>query len=189
MVTRMSFVHRVKELTEFRDALADVRQGKGQVLLVTGGLAGGKSALLRRFCDDAVAGGARLLTATGARAERGLRMGVVEQLFRTPAVPPEIMAKARPLLPVEPSDATFPDDDPSTSQPSDPHTVRALCDLLLELADDGPLVIAADDVHFADEASLQVLLYLRRRVNRAQILLVMSEWARPSPTLPTFRAE
>ncbi|WP_211769517.1 helix-turn-helix transcriptional regulator [Kutzneria sp. CA-103260] len=185
----MSFVHRAEELAAFRAALADTRQGKGRVLLVTGPLAGGKTALLRRFCDDAVAGGAQLLLATGSRAERGLRMGVIDQLFRTPAAPAEIMEKARPLLSGEPSDASSPDDDPSTSQQSDPRTVRALCDLLLELANRGPLVIAIDDVHVADEPSLQVLLYLRRRVKRARILLVMTEWARPSPTHPMFRAE
>ncbi|MFI9387099.1 AAA family ATPase [Kutzneria sp. NPDC052558] len=185
----MSFVHRSEELVAFRTALAEVKEGKGRVLLVTGGLGGGKTALLRRCCDEAVADGARLLTATGARAERRLRLGVIDQLFHTPSVPGEILDRARPLLSAEPADGADPEDDSSTARQSDPRTVRALCDLLLELAGHGPLMIAIDDVHFADEASLQVLLYLRRRVTRARILLAMNEWERPSPTHPMFRAE
>ncbi|WP_211769538.1 AAA family ATPase [Kutzneria sp. CA-103260] len=184
----MSFVRRTEQLATLHAAFADADRGRGRVVVVTGGLAGGKTALLERYCDSALSEGALVLTATGARAERRLRMGLIDQLFNTAALPVEVLERASRLLF---ADAATTDDvdEHSTLRQSDARTVRALCDLLLELAKTGPVVIGVDDVHFADEASLQVLLYLCRRLNRTRILLILTEWARPLSTQPLFDAE
>jgi len=180
----MSLVHRADELAVLSTAFAEVRQGRGRVVLVVGGLAGGKTAVLQRHCDDAAAENALVLTATGARAERRLRLGLIDQLFNAAALPAETVARARRLLTVNPAVTDDVDEESSMLGQSDARTVRALCDLLLELARSGPVVIGVDDVHFADDASLQVLLYLCRRLKRAPVLLILTEWARPLPTRP-----
>jgi len=185
----MSLVHRADELAVLSTAFAEVRQGRGRVVLVVGGLAGGKTAVLQRHCDDAAAENALVLTATGARAERRLRLGLIDQLFNAAALPAETVARARRLLTVNPAVTDDVDEESSMLGQSDARTVRALCDLLLELARSGPVVIGVDDVHFADDASLQVLLYLCRRLKRAPVLLILTEWARPLPTRPLFSAE
>ncbi|MFI9387120.1 AAA family ATPase [Kutzneria sp. NPDC052558] len=194
VVLRMSFLQRTEQLAVLGAAFADADRGRGRVVVVTGGLAGGKTALLQRYCDSARSEGTLVLTATGARAERRLRMGLIDQLFTTDAVPPAVLDRAGRLLLEDPpgredAGAGDPDDWSWDSRRSDAHTVRALCDLLLDLATTQPVVIGVDDVHFADEASLEVLLYLCRRLDRTRILLVLTEWARPLSTQPLFDAE
>ena len=106
-----------------------------------------------------------LLTATGARVERVLRMGVVWQLFRSGPLPATMLDRLVRLIGEEPS--VVGDADPTLLRQADAYAVHGVCALLLELAEERPLVIAVDDVHFVDESSLQVLLYLRRRMRSA----------------------
>src|SRR5262249_17507861 len=52
-----------------------------------------------------------------------------------------------------------------------------------------PLMVAVDDVQYADSASLQCLLYLVRRLRRAPALVVLNETSGPQPAHPLFQAE
>src|SRR5690606_11463738 len=75
----------------------------------------------------------------------------------------------------------------TTREPT-PKVRKDLADFLLRLADTAPLMIGVDDVDFAHETSLQFLLYLSRRVNRAPILIVLTESAGRRTLDPRFRA-
>src|SRR5262245_49263273 len=79
---------------------AECVDGTGRLVLVSGGLATGKTTLLHTFLSYAAGHGAAVLTATGARTERTLRMGVVSQLFQGTDLPPEVSR----VLDVEPPD-------------------------------------------------------------------------------------
>ncbi|MFE3288452.1 ATP-binding protein, partial [Streptomyces sp. NPDC059233] len=48
---------------------------------------------------------------------------------------------------------------------------RTVC----ELAERQPLVLGVDDLHLADEHSLQCLRYLIRRIDSSAVMIVMSE--------------
>ncbi len=182
-------VERHEELGQLHEAFADCAAGKGRLALVSGGLASGKTELLHAFAEHVTEQGALLLTATGARAERALRMGVVWQLFRSAALPPEVLDRVSRLIDAEPSPSDERDMEPGTMQLTDARAVHGLCAVLLDLAKDAPVVIAVDDLQFVDGATLQVLLYLRRRMRAERLLLVLTEWYRPSLARPFMRAE
>ena len=178
-----AFVDRDDQLTVLRAALAEAEQGRGGVVLMIGGLASGKTELLKNFGAYAASKGRPVLTAIGARAERRLPMGLVDQLFHTAVLPTDLAERARSLLRAEPP-PVYGDDEAVLRE------ARALGTLLLELAErDGPVVIGIDDVHFADDASTQVLLYLSRRPSQARILLVLNEPILPPTHHLPFRAQ
>jgi ATP/maltotriose-dependent transcriptional regulator MalT len=63
---------------------------------------------------------------------------------------------------------------------------RAARELLQTLASSGPLVLMLDDLHWADEASLELLAYLLRRPPRAPLLIALTFRPRQaSPALMT----
>jgi len=170
-----------------RKLLAESDEGSGRLALVEGGLASGKTRLLHEFFRHAVESGALLLSATGSRAEHTLRMGVVDQLFRTAesvAAVPDKLFNSLDDMKWEDEGALS-----RTHQHAEADDVRELSGALLELSKHRPLAIVVDDVHFADSGSLRVLLSLQRRMRTARVLLVLNEWARPQPTMPLFRAE
>lgn len=180
---RLPLVDRADQLTAFRLALADAAHGRGRTVVVAGFPACGKTALLERFGADAVSQGFAVLYAVGARTERELHLGVVGQLFRTVTLPPDIAERGRQLLAADVPPVRRGGEETRAE-------ARALGDLLLEVADRlGPVVIMVDDVHFADDLSAQVLLYLGRRLAGGRVLLVVSEPVLPPSTHLPFRAQ
>ncbi|HEX6352582.1 LuxR C-terminal-related transcriptional regulator [Actinophytocola sp.] len=170
-------MNEVDDLAVLVALLAECAGGGGRLALISGGLATGKTELLHAFGTHAVESGALVLTATGARTERSLRMGVVSQLFRSAGRAPELFDDA-------PQDA-----DPGASPLADARVVRDVCGALLRLAENRPLVIEVDDLQFVDTVSLQVLLYLRRHMGAERLMLVLTEWERPGLARPLLRAE
>ncbi|AUS81381.1 LuxR family transcriptional regulator [Actinoalloteichus sp. AHMU CJ021] len=160
--------------------------GTGKLVLVSGGLASGKTELLHAFTRYAVEAGALVLTAGGSRAERSVQGGLIDQLFHGSALPATVVDHVSRLVVPDTSDA---EDVGADIRHVGVHAMHEICAVLLELAREKPLVIAVDDVQFADSSSLQFLLYLRRRINSARLLIVLVEWERPQPTLPVFHAE
>jgi DNA-binding CsgD family transcriptional regulator len=142
---------------------------------------------LRGLHADSAAGRGRVALvsgglAGGARAERDMPLGIMWQLFRGAALPPGFFERVSALVPW---------DSPGATTPSavDGRAVHGMCALLLELADQQPLVVLVDDVQHVDEASLQVLVGLRRRIRAAPVLLVVAEWERPTLARPAPLAE
>ncbi|OLT21784.1 hypothetical protein BJF79_46605 [Actinomadura sp. CNU-125] len=133
-----------------------------------------------------IAAGAAFLPAAASRAERGFPLSAVGQLFGWPALSPRQLEEAERLLeegaavpnPRRPSAAAVPEE-----------VLRGLSAPLLSAADRAPLVIAVDDVHHADPASLQFLHYLVRRAGTAPIMLVLTECVRAAPPHPLLHAE
>jgi len=183
--------------TEHRDALgvlkrllADCAEGNGHLVLVGGGLATGKTALLHEFSHYATETGALLLTATGSRAEQAVQTAVIDQLFHSSGLPADIAARMLGLLDVDAlSEGELEADVSMLQHTTGVKVVHEICNVLLELSKERPVVIGIDDVQFVDRSSLQLLLYLRRRMNTSRVLMILNEWERPQPTLPLFRAE
>src|SRR4051794_33300452 len=76
-----SLLERGAELDELAQSLAAARAAHGSVALLEAPAGQGKTALLRVLREQAVAGGLRVLSATGAPLERDFAFGVVRQLF------------------------------------------------------------------------------------------------------------
>ncbi|WP_447008120.1 helix-turn-helix transcriptional regulator [Saccharothrix isguenensis] len=163
----MDLVERESHAELLVSMLADGLAGRGRVALVSGGIATGKTELIYTFTESVR--DALVLRATGSRGEQQFELGVVEQLFYAAAMPAEVATRARALLA-----SAMADGSPGEG---DARSVHDICALLLDLSRDRPLVIAVDDVQFADQASLRVLLHLQRRIRSAAVMLVLGEAA------------
>ncbi|WP_026426063.1 helix-turn-helix transcriptional regulator [Actinokineospora inagensis] len=197
----MALVERGEELAALGRLYAESGRGRGQVALISGGVASGKTELLDTFAERVAADGAVLLAATGSRAERTLPFGVLRQLFAAPSLPVAVAARLTGPLraagtpdersghgpdQVDPLDSVT---DPTAIGRTGARVLDDVCACLLDLARDRTVVLTVDDVQFADAPSLQALLYLQRRMRFARVLVLLTEWALPRPTQAVFRAE
>ena len=137
-------------LEGLREAFADARDGRGGVVLVPGEAGVGKTLVLRRFCDE-------------VRAFARVLWGDCDALF-TP----------RPLGPFADIARVSGDDRflELVEGHAKPHAVAGW--LLEELASAAPSVVVLEDVHWADEATLDVLRIVGRRIESVPAVLVVS---------------
>ena len=180
----MDLVERDDVVNLLYQLLTDSRRGRGRLAVLNGAAGSGKTALLHAFTEWAATSGATLLGATGSHTERTLPLGVVSQIFQDAPTDPETAAHVARVLGAGSSAPVPPD--LAVEAGSGLHD---LCGVLLKLAEETPLVIAIDDVEYADLASLQWLLYLSRRLRSARILVVLNECAGTRPVDPRFHAE
>jgi DNA-binding CsgD family transcriptional regulator len=191
----MPLIERDDQLAKLCGAYAASTAGKGRIALVTGGVASGKTALLDAFAEHVSSAGGRFLAALGSRSERDHAFGIMGQLLRSAAPSPPDARR-----PVE-----LPAELPATGLLHEPgsETPRHLRDgdrpgaaalrvyhaAVVDLAGQGPVVLAVDDAHYADVPSMHCLLYLVRRMRTTPAMLVLSEAFRPRPAHPLFRTE
>jgi DNA-binding CsgD family transcriptional regulator len=149
------------ELTAL-DTLLDA----GGVLVVEGGAGIGKTSLLAEGCARARRRGWMVLRACGAELETGFPFGLVRQLFERdlaaagPAERTELLdgpAGAAGELLTGGARSTAPHDTSFAS-------VHGLYWLTVNMAARQPLLVAVDDAHWADQASLRWLAYLTARL-------------------------
>lgn len=135
----------------------------GRVILLSGDIASGKTYVQSEFVQHAAESGILTLSAAGAPDEQDVGAGVLEALLSSPALPDEVTERV---------DAVVLEPDP------DGPAVRELCRALLRLARERPMVVTVDDLQFADEVSLQLLLQVQRRIRSTRLVVVLGQ----SPT-------
>ncbi|WBQ06487.1 ATP-binding protein [Kribbella sp. CA-293567] len=151
------FVGRTTELAKLAELATKVRAGQHQTATIQGPPGIGKSGLVHRFTGEL--SDFTLLQATGDRSEHLLEMGVVDQLLSR--VPAEIRARTPLLRAGVPPEAN-------------PIAVGSqLLGLIDELQRDRPVALVVDDIQWVDQASLQALRYLLRRVWAEHLLIVL----------------
>ncbi len=143
-----TLLEREDALDSLGEALDEAVAGRGSVTLVAGEAGIGKTSLVRRFADVA-SGRVRVL------------WGGCEALF-TP----------RPLGPVH--DIAREAGDRLLDALADGHDRAALLSALLDELGTEPTLAVFEDVHWADEATLDALKYVGRRVERSSCLLVLT---------------
>lgn len=159
------------ELAERR--LASAREGRGQLLLVTGEAGIGKTRLLRALHDLAVAQGLGTWSAAAFPQDVELSGGLLLDLGHTMARSgrDDVAPLGRALvddLSVAPGGSTV---------SGDAHRQRRLLVLdaverLAALADGGPALLALEDLHWCDELSLEVVAQLARQLPARPLLVV-----------------
>ena len=118
----------------------------------------GKSSLVRAALEDA--DGFTVLRARANELERDFAFGCVRQLLEPAAARhPDLFEGA--AIVAEALFKPFGSDDPDLSFTM----LHGLYWMLSNLADRGPVVVAVDDVHWADEESLRFLSYLAPRLD------------------------
>lgn len=130
-------------------AYAQANSGGGRLVLVSGEAGVGKTALIRHFCAER-ASGSRLL------------WGACDALF-TP----------RPLGPIHDIAQDTGSELRELIQ-ADAIPYQVATALVRALREDGPTVLVLEDVHWADEATLDVLKLLIRKIESLPLLVVMS---------------
>jgi hypothetical protein len=144
-----AILERELELEALSEAFAEAGAGEGRLLLVSGEAGIGKTALVNRFCAD-VGAAARLLR------------GVCDALF-TP----------RPLGPLlEVAEAVGGSLEAAVRGGTSSYDVTSA--LIEELRTSAPSVLVLEDVHWADEATLDVLKLLARRIESVPALVLVS---------------
>ncbi|MEU5690035.1 helix-turn-helix transcriptional regulator [Streptomyces venezuelae] len=187
LLERVELVERAGELAALRSAYEGAEGTRGSLVVLGGAVGTGKTAVLRAWTER-VARDALVLTATACRAERDLPLGVLEQLVRCcPELPADTAertlawcdeaAASAPAPPTTQPDASrvSPTHVPPSATPHAP-ALRGLCEALRGLVAERPVLIAVDDAHHADAASLQCLLYVVRRLRSARLHVLFTEY-------------
>jgi ATP/maltotriose-dependent transcriptional regulator MalT len=155
----------LSEIAAFLDGLPD-----GPAALVLSGEAGiGKTILWEATVEDARSRFGSVVTCRGVEAEASLSFAGLSELLApvfddvAPSLlPPRRRALEVALLLVEPGE-----------RPPDPHAIGlAVLDLLRASAQEGPVLVALDDVQWLDPASLGVIQIALRRLRAEPVGLL-----------------
>jgi DNA-binding CsgD family transcriptional regulator len=175
-LNRALLLERIRELAVLEEAIADAARGSPGVVVIEGPAGIGKTALLRAARHAARSSGLRELAARGGELERGLELGVARQLFEPLLLPVSGFERAElfggfggvaaHLFGLSGSKPGLDLDEYAS--------LNALYRLCMQLADQSPVMIVADDLQWSDAASLRWLAYLARRLEDQPVLLVLA---------------
>jgi len=184
-IDRTPLVGRQRELSALRERLRLARQGNGGAVVLSGEAGIGKSRLIAEMKAAAAAEGFLVFQGNCFEPDRGLPYAPIVDLLRTlprhnaddqqggllDALPPELQAllpelawrlpAAIPVAPVEPEQEKR-------------RLVQAIVAFLSSRAAARPLLLVFEDLHWSDDASLEVLRTLARRFATAPALLLIS---------------
>ncbi|MDE3069820.1 MAG: AAA family ATPase, partial [Acidobacteriota bacterium] len=170
-------IERDPELAQIDRTLRDAKGGEGCVLLVAGPPGIGKTALLDAARQRARRRGLVTLAARGGELEGHFPYGVVRQLFE-PMLRRESPRSRRGLLAgaagVSASLLAGEGDAGAVREDTALGLVHGLYWLAANLAERAPVLVAVDDVHWADAPSLRFLTHLSRRLEGVAAALVLS---------------
>ncbi len=181
------FVGRAEELRRLEDALEEVRGGTAMTAIVAGEAGIGKTRLVEEFAATARSGGARVLGGSclplrDAVLPYGPFVELLERLVAEDGAPAVgrlagswrgDLARLLPGL----------DQNAGSRWQARPHhrpvahdhgdgPLRAVVATITALADDQPVVLVLEDLHWAAPATLDLLVYLTHRVRTAPVLTV-----------------
>jgi predicted ATPase len=165
---------RDREVARMDDLLDGARAGRGAVAVLEGAAGIGKTALAKEAGRRAELAGLTVLRASGAPLERQYPFGVVRQAFA------HVVARApeqAELFEGAAALARVPLGLRGGGPVDDGAAMHGLYWLTVNHTERGPLVLAVDDAHWADETSLRFVIYLARRVHDLPVLLLVA--ARP----------
>jgi DNA-binding CsgD family transcriptional regulator len=174
-------LQREAELAALSAAAAAAAAGHGGLVLVEGPAGIGKTTLLRAACGRC--DGLRVLTARGLALERGFPYGIVRQLLDPVrgAAGPLDGASGLAARVFDWTEAGPVEDDVPYA------TMHGLYWLAASLAAAQPLVLAVDDLHWADAPSLRWLAHLAARLDGLPAALFLA--VRDGPDEPELLGE
>ncbi len=177
-------VGREQELASVDAAIDAVGRGESRVLAILGETGIGKSALLGATAARAEAAGMLVLDGRAAEHERDVPFGlVIDALDDHVATlhPRRIESVGADLAAALPSAAALCAAPPSGAGERY-RSHRALRALIEMLGRERPVALLLDDLHWADDASIELVLHLLRRPARAPHLLAFA--LRPADPAP-----
>jgi DNA-binding CsgD family transcriptional regulator len=173
-------LERERELETLRQGLDRACAGEGTLLLIEGPAGAGKTMLVREARAAAERAGMMPLEARGSQLEEPFAFGVVRQLLE-PVVGrssrnTDLFAGA-----AGPAARLFePDDRRPQSADVGFEALHSLYWLVVNIADQAPVLVLADDCQWADRDSLRFLSYLAQRIEGLPVMMVLA--GRPPDT-------
>ncbi|HYB77531.1 MAG TPA: AAA family ATPase [Thermoplasmata archaeon] len=192
------FTDRKEELDRLVRAGAAVTTGGGTALAITGEAGVGKSRLVQEFLTRAQHDGTRVLQ---GRADRGglsapfapwsealrgfareasnplLYQACTDCATEVARLDPELRSRLGRAAESAPGE-----------EPNELRLFEGILRFLDNLSRDAPLVVFLDDVQWSDSASLHLLEFVARRVEKRRILLLVSYRDEPTPELATLES-
>ncbi|ATB31962.1 protein kinase domain-containing protein [Melittangium boletus] len=174
-------VDRVRELNQLQEAWGRARAGAGSVLLLSGEAGIGKSRLIQELCERVPREEGTLLRGQCGASFSGTAFHPILQMLRRSLEPEHARwvadylaspsrAEMEPLLAVM-------DQQAERKQ----RVLDSLWRLLLRMAEERPVLLIIEDVHWADPSTLEFLGFLLARVRTMKLLVLLS--VRPEPRL------
>jgi DNA-binding CsgD family transcriptional regulator len=147
----VELLERERALADLDAALAAARAGRGRVALVSGGAGLGKTSVVRAFL-------------AGLDTRTGVLQGACDDLLTPRPFGPmhDVSRQARPALAA------------ALAQGEAQSVFTALLDELADPMGREVTVLVVEDVHWADDASLDALAFVGRRIERLPALLVLT---------------
>src|SRR5262245_11173578 len=167
-------LERERELDVLDHALAGALAGAFGVVIIEGPAGIGKSRLVAEARTHAIERGLLVLSARGGELERDFPFGIVRQLFE-PRLADEVVRERVLVGAAREAAAIFglteaPREDASAAGSFD--ALHALYWLTVNMSGEAPLLLAIDDLHWSDRASLRFLAYVLRRLDGLPVLVV-----------------
>jgi predicted ATPase len=172
-------VGREEELSRLKNQLQLAESGQRQVVFVTGDPGIGKTALVDAFCLQSTTAIDRTGTRRSlARGQCVQGVGMTEEYYPVTEALSQLCcaadgASARQILArLAPAWLSPRHESPLTPTATRERTLGDLCAALEELAADRPLVLILEDLHWADESTLNLISALARRRASARLILL-----------------
>ena len=180
-----TLIGRGPELSGVERVLSRTRDGTGNVALIVGEAGVGKSRLLRAMTEEARGAGFFVVQGSAFEAEHTIPYAPLLDMVRllagsvSPAVIAHVLAPAaseltalfpelRPLLPdVSPATTTDPESDKR-------RLLHALAQAVTVLARTQPVLLAFEDVHWSDDATLDLIFHLARSHTTQPVALALT---------------
>ena len=173
-------VGREREFSRLVQSWDEACRGRGRQVHLVSPAGFGKTRLLTEIQTRLRAGGGRVVALRALPGERHLAGGLIGELARAlaplagaAAVSP---SAAGTLVALHPAVSSFygAPADLSTGEDALRRRTAALVELVSAVADEGPLALILDDLHWADVQSRAVLAGLSARIAKERVLLVTS---------------
>ncbi len=178
-------LERERELAELNETVGAVCSGSGSFVVIEAPAGLGKTRLLQAARASGQAAGMRVLAARATELERDFPFALVRQLFEPRLASLDRSAReallegaagaARGALGI--ADTGTPAEPTAAAGGGAPDTfavLHGLYWLTAGLAEQQPLLLAVDDVHWSDAASLDFLGFLVPRLEELPVLLVLA---------------
>ena len=173
----VGLVERRLELGEIDSLLDAMQLGSGRLLVIEGPAGIGKTKLVRLARERALSDGVMVLAGQGGELERHSAWSVARQLLTGVARDGELNKRDRRLTGAAAvaADVLGLDETGTAGPATDPFAaVHGLYWLVANLAAQRPVLVAVDDIHWADPPTLRFLAYLAARVEDHALGLVLA---------------
>lgn len=175
------FIGRAAEYQVLYEAWEAVRRGEPGHVMVLGDSGVGKTTLVERLTTAAGLEGAAISRVQCYDLEREIPYSAVSSLILgllerpgVSATPPDALAELSRIIPaVRHRFPTIPTSSESHGESARIRLTEAFHEMLATIAEEHPVVLVVDDLHYADDVSLAVLHLVMRRARMEPIMVLL----------------